>query len=212
MPEALPFPPSEMTWKIAEATPLEPFRCFASDTTYHLNSFHSTDRGNRKFRRGLGINDFNGDKKSDILWRNAVSGQIYIWLMDGTSISSQASPATISDLNWQIIGVGDFNRDGNADILWRNAASGQVYIWLMDGTSISSQASPATISDLNWQIVGVGDFNKDGKADILWRNADHWPGLYLVDGRNLYLLPGIPSDHQRLELADCRGGGLQWRR
>jgi len=28
-------------------------------------------------------NDFNGDGKSDILWRNQTTGQVYVWLMNG---------------------------------------------------------------------------------------------------------------------------------
>ncbi len=149
----------------------------ASNTTYQLISpNHATQQVgvtvSSNSNSGPGINDFNGDKRPDILWRHAASGQIYIWLMDGTSISSQSSPATVSDLNWEIKGFGDFNGDGKSgDILWRHAITGQVYIWLMNGTSISSQASPGTVSDLNWQIMGVGDFNGDGKADILWRHA-----------------------------------------
>ncbi len=29
--------------------------------------------------------DFNSDGKSDLVWRNSVTGEIVIWLMDGTS-------------------------------------------------------------------------------------------------------------------------------
>ena len=113
--------------------------------------------------------DFNGDCKSDILWRNSSSGQDYVWLMNGTALTTAGSPGTAAS-PWTIQGVGDFNGDGDADILWRNSSTGQVYIWLMNGTSIASAASPGTVST-DWSIQGVGDFNKDGKADILWQNS-----------------------------------------
>jgi hypothetical protein len=113
--------------------------------------------------------DFNGDCKSDILWRNSNSQQVYTWLMNGTSIVSQG-PASSPSSAWVIQGTGDFDADGRSDILWRNSTTDEVYLWLMNGTSIASQASLGVIPS-DWVIQGVGDFNGDGKADILWRNS-----------------------------------------
>ena len=120
-----------------------------------------------------GVGDFNGDGKADILWQNTTSGEVYLWLMDGTTILSQAEVAVVSpSTDWVIKGVGDFNGDGKADILWQNSSTGEVYIWLMSGTTILSEASPATVApSTNWVIEGVGDFNDDGKSDILWQNS-----------------------------------------
>ena len=113
--------------------------------------------------------DFNGDCRSDILWRNSTTGEVYTWFMNGTTIASQGSPGGVSS-NWVVQGAGDFNGDGDADILWRNSTTGEVYIWLLNGTSIASQGSLGSVSS-NWTIQGVGDFNGDGKGDILWRNS-----------------------------------------
>ncbi len=116
------------------------------------------------------VEDFNGDCRSDILWRNSTSQQVYEWLMNGTTIASSGSPSTPTS-DWVIQGTGDFNGDGYADILWRNTNSGEVYIWLMNGTTIASSGSPYTLADPTWVIQGVGDFDGDGKSDILWRNT-----------------------------------------
>src|SRR5258706_564064 len=43
--------------------------------------------------------DFNGDGRSDILWRNGTTGESVIWLMNGAAISSSVTLATVSDLN-----------------------------------------------------------------------------------------------------------------
>jgi len=111
--------------------------------------------------------DFNGDGKADILWRNASTGQVIMWLMNGSSIIGQG--LIYQDTNWTPIATGDFNGDGKADILWRNASTGQVIMWLMNGSSMIGQAS--IYQDVNWSPVATGDFNGDGKTDILWRNA-----------------------------------------
>ena len=114
--------------------------------------------------------DFNGDGKTDILWRNKSTGQNVVWLMNGTTYSSYAELLQVADTNWQIVGTGDFNGDGKTDILWRNKISGQNVIWLMNGTIYSNYVELLQVPDTNWQIVGTGDFNGDGKTDILWRN------------------------------------------
>jgi hypothetical protein len=60
------------------------------------------------------IGDFNGDGKSDMLWRNNSgalatwnSGALATWLMDGTSIASSSVPssggtAAAPDPSWQV--------------------------------------------------------------------------------------------------------------
>ncbi len=127
--------------------------------------------------------DFNGDGRSDILWRNSTTGENVIWLMNGAAISSSVTFATVADPNWSIAGVGDFNGNGKSDILWRNRATGENVIWLMNGAAIASAAMFATVSDPNWSIAGVGDFNGDGKSDILWRNrATGENAIWLMNG------------------------------
>ena len=95
--------------------------------------------------------DLNGDGQNDILWRNAISGQIIVWFMDGPNLVSCASLGAVST-DWQIAGVGDFNGDGQNDILWRNAISGQIVVWFMIGPNLDSCVSLGTIPT-EWQIV-----------------------------------------------------------
>ena len=115
--------------------------------------------------------DFDGDGTTDILWRHATTGQVYIWLMRGRTVHQSGSPGTVADLNWRIEGTGDFDGDGQADILWRHATTGEVYLWLMQGVGLRASGSPGTVADPNWEILGIGDFDGDGHADILWRHA-----------------------------------------
>ena len=63
--------------------------------------------------------DFNGDGKSDILWRNT-GGTVAVWLMNGGTVSQSAALGTLPS-SYSIIGQHDFNGDGDADILWRDS-------------------------------------------------------------------------------------------
>ncbi|HEV2043409.1 MAG TPA: M10 family metallopeptidase C-terminal domain-containing protein, partial [Sphingomicrobium sp.] len=75
-------------------------------------------------------NDFNGDGRSDILWRN-VDGQLSNWLgqANGGFVQNNANAATVVPIAWAVAGTGDFNGDGRDDILWRNT-DGTLSNWL----------------------------------------------------------------------------------
>jgi subtilisin family serine protease len=120
-----------------------------------------------------GVGDFDGDGKDDILWRNAATGETYVYFMDGKTIKpSEGYLRTVADPNWQIAGVGDFDGDGKADIVWRNSVTGQNYLYPVDGLSIKpSEGFIRTVADVDWKIAGVADFDGDGVADILWRHG-----------------------------------------
>ncbi|MGZ6274481.1 MAG: FG-GAP-like repeat-containing protein [Syntrophales bacterium] len=106
----------------------------------------------------VGVGDFNGAGKPDILWQNQATGALGVWFMNGTTQtgSSYLTPSTVSDTNWKIVGVGDFNGTGNPDIVWQHQTTGQIGVWFMNGTSQtgSSYFTPGTVSDTNWKIVG----------------------------------------------------------
>jgi hypothetical protein len=89
------------------------------------------------------IGDFDGNGKTDILWRNSQTGDNAIWLMDGTNYTAAASLPNVP-IAWSA-GVADFNGDGNTDIFWRNSQTGQDAVWLMNGTTYTDAAFLATV-------------------------------------------------------------------
>ena len=80
-----------------------------------------------------GTGDFNGDGKSDILWRND-AGTVAIWNMNDGTVLSGNSPGSMP-ADWHIANTGDYNGDGKSDILWRNDA-GATAIWDIDDGAI----------------------------------------------------------------------------
>jgi ELWxxDGT repeat protein len=140
-----------------------------------------------------GVGDFNGDTRSDVLWRNA-SGELTEWQMTGATISASGDVtsggvAVRPDASWSAAAIGDFNGDGRKDILWRNN-SGEVTAWLMNGTAIAGSSDltsggVAARPDASWSVAGVGDFNHDGRADILWRNSSGALAEWLMNGTTI---------------------------
>jgi len=95
-------------------------------------------------------NDFNGDGKADVLWRNTANGAVAIWLMDGGRRLA-ASIIGTPPLVWEVDTVEDYDGDGKSDLLWRNTANGVTVLWLMDGLAIKSTpriGAPDTV----WQV------------------------------------------------------------
>src|SRR5438876_10965617 len=181
-------------------------------TTYELQSY--------AIRRPLA--DFSGDGQSDVLWRNTLTGENYLYPMNGTSIlAGEGYLRTVADLNWKVAGIGDFDGDGRADILWRNTSTGQNYIYFMNGTVIlPTEGYIRTVADPNWQVAGVGDFDGDGKADIVWRNRTSGHNyLYAMDGTTIkptegYLRTVADLAWQIAAVGDYDGDGksdLLWR-
>ena len=154
--------------------------------------------------------DFNADGKSDIAWRDT-SGNMAVWLMNGTAILNQNS-SFVSNVpgQWGIVGERDFNGDGKADLLWRDT-SGNVAIWEMNGTAVLN-ASSSFIANVptNWSIVGTGDFNGDGKADILWQDSSGNVAIWEMDGttvlsQNSSFVSNVPSQWSIKGTGDFNG-------
>jgi alpha-tubulin suppressor-like RCC1 family protein len=157
--------------------------------------------------------DLNADGKSDLIFRNASTGQISAWLMNGNAIA--AAGGLVSPGSWDVSHTADFNADGKADILFRNS-DGAVTLWLMNGLGINV-AVGLIGPDPNWRVNRVADFNGDGKADILWRNINGAVTLWLMDGATILSANGLigpDPDWSVSHVADFDGDGradILWR-
>jgi hypothetical protein len=122
--------------------------------------------------RIYGVGDFDGDGKSDLVWRRANDTlEARLWLMDGSTPKADIGLPNATT-GWRIYGVADFDGDGISDLVWRRADdTGAANIWLLNaGTVKASQLMPAGGS--GWRIYGTGDFNGDGRADLVWRRTN----------------------------------------
>jgi hypothetical protein len=113
--------------------------------------------------------NFNGDGMSDILWRNATTGNDVVWTMNGSSVVSTQTLYNVPS-GYSVAGMGDFNGDGTTSLLWRDSTTGSNDIWLMGNGAITASNGIDSLSS-QWSVAAIADFNGDGTDDILLRNS-----------------------------------------
>jgi alpha-tubulin suppressor-like RCC1 family protein len=131
------------------------------------------------------MSDLTGDGRSDIVWRHAARGEVWLWPMNGAMRVAETLAGTVADTSFEIRGLGDQNGDGKADVLWRHKTAGFLYYWPMSGATRLAESYVGTV-DPAYDIVGTGDYNGDGRSDILWRhqtNGELW--VWLMNGATL---------------------------
>jgi len=154
----------------------------------------------------VGQRDFNGDGDADLLWRDT-SGNLYMWFMNGATMSSSANFGNVSPITWTVMGTADMNGDGKGDILWQDT-SGDLAIWFMNGSTVSSSASLGMVPpSSDWSIVGTTT------GAILWKNTTSSPYTYAVWNVNGSMvtsstLGSVPSNWVVQGVGDFNGDGV----
>ncbi|MEP7005168.1 MAG: FG-GAP-like repeat-containing protein [Sphingomonas bacterium] len=169
-----------------------------------------------------GTGDFNGDGRSDLLWRSD-GGQISDWLgrVDGGFTNNDANAFSSVSTSWHVVGAGDFNGDGRDDLVWRSDA-GHFSDWLgqANGGFANNDANAFSSIPTNWHVVGTGDFNGDGRGDVLWRDdagqLSNWLGKanggFTNNDANAF--SSVPTNWHVEGTGDFNGDGrddLAWR-
>jgi FG-GAP-like repeat len=116
-----------------------------------------------------GTADFNQDGQTDIIWRNYLNGENFVWLMKpavptvatspvwaAPTVTSTVSLPSQSDLKWHLEAIGDWNyaketaenKPHRPDLVWRNNTTGETRIWLTtslteyETVTLASQTPP----------------------------------------------------------------------
>lgn len=126
------------------------------------------------------VNETAVDAKMDLLWRNQVTGAVYLYAMDGAAVAKGYPISKIVDQDWTVAGAGDFNGDGRDDLYWRHQVSGLNYLYQMQPNGTYKGRSLGTVPT-EWDLIAVADVNGDQTDDIVWRNTQSgaiWVHLY----------------------------------
>lgn len=113
----------------------------------------------------VGLGNFDGSANNgnkDLLWRNRLSGELVVWLMNetgrgfapGGGFVSRSGQTYNRGTEWTVAGVGDFNSDGKEDILYRNEAQGKQEILQMNGATVTT-VQPLKDLGGTWRVQGL---------------------------------------------------------
>ncbi|MCJ0872148.1 VCBS repeat-containing protein [Streptomyces sp. AP-93] len=134
----------------------------------------------------VGVSDVTGDKKADLLARDASGG---LWLYPGTGLNSKPFGTKVKiGTSWniydQLVGGVDLTGDGKADLVARDK-DGKLWLYRGTGSASNPLASRQQIGT-GWQIynsiVAPGDLTSDGKADMVARDKAGVLWLYKGTG------------------------------
>jgi hypothetical protein len=184
---------------------------------------HASELPQMHLRAGDGpatvlLADFDRDGALDIAVANARSGNVSVYLNNGSRRFSRAphSPMAAGP-SPNDIAVGDFNRDGNPDLAFANHDTQLLTVLVGDG---HGSFEPARSSPVHVAVkphphgIASGDFNRDGFADLV---TDSWaenrlqilfnPGGDRTWKRSTYVGVG-KHPYQRIRVADLNRDGF----
>ena len=147
--------------------------------------------------RPVGVGDFNGDGRDDLLVRRHDGRWLYYPMRGRHVIGAERGWASLPrSPDWRMAGVGDFDADGRDDVLLRHV-DGSWRLFPMDGRKVvTERVSEPAFSGTAWRLVAVGDFDADGRSDVLLRHlSGRWSYERLVGDVVLKGTPGLlPRD------------------
>lgn len=136
--------------------------------------------------------DVDGDRRADIVWRNASDskGWNFLWAMHGEELGESLPINVIQGVNWQL-SLGDFNGDGMSDFFLRDPTQhgGMNFLTTMNGSQVVSHDRLPTVSPI-FELEVIGDLDGDGIDDVIWQNTESRSiAFWLMNGttRQYYL-------------------------
>ena len=117
-----------------------------------------------------GAGDMNGDRKADMVGRNATSKRLYLYRGKGNGSFGSARLLNAKWAGYNLTtGVDDMTGDGKRDIVGRDSR-GTLWVWRGNGRGrlTSRTALPGKWAGYDL-IAGLGDVTSDGRSDIVGR-------------------------------------------
>jgi serralysin len=158
--------------------------------------------------------DFNGDGKTDLLWRNT-NGVFTIWSSNGLGFAPNTVVDSSVSAGWTLAATGDFNGDGKTDLLW--SAGGTFAEWRSTGTGFDRNIAVRSGVDANLTLVGTGNFDQNAGDELIWRHADGSFAIWSTAGNALTPVStdtSVSSDWSLAAIGDFNGDGrddIIWR-
>ncbi len=118
----------------------------------------------------VGVGDFNGDGRPDIVAANNSSNNISVLMRNAANTGFDPKVDFAVGNGPLSVAVGDFNGDGRPDIATANSSSNNVSVLMRNAANDGFDAAVNYAVGNGAAGVAVGDFNGDGKQDIAATN------------------------------------------
>ena len=178
------------------------------DGTFGSSAFYPTP----DFPDVIGVGDFNGDHKLDVVTVDE-SGNcpcISVLLGNGDGTFQEPPITTVPPVSAVAIGIGDFNHDGILDLVTvgESRVGSQVGVLLGNGDGTFTPGESYTLESES-QSVAVGDFNRDGNLDLAIAEPFSGVEILLGNGDGTFRQGAIipASFASEISSADLNGDG-----
>lgn len=137
--------------------------------------------------RIVGVNDINGNGRTDILVRR-IDGRLALLYLGKKNFSgAKILPKNILlRENWRVIGFDDFNGDTKIDYLLQDA-DGRLVIWYMNKRKLLSTGylNGGLPLDSELNPVALADMDGDQHKDIVFQHTDGKAAVWHMNGTNV---------------------------
>lgn len=159
---------------------------------------------------GVGIGDFNGDGKADLLVFGASSNSqydLFLYLNDGSGRFIQKASFPVNAVVTSVA-VADFNHDGIMDIAFIEPS--ELNVWLGNGNS-GFKMTPAIHVNNEGNLM-LGDFDGDGRADLAIGDITNYDTVQVLYGDGNGNFPSqtaiqVAGGHSVFAATDVNGDG-----
>ena len=134
----------------------------------------------------VGIGDFNGDGRDDILIRHRERLNWIYYEMNGPGPAPLRRPGITRNPLFTFAAIGDFTGEGRDDVMLRNTRTREWIYYAMTGPRALLQRPPGMTRNPRWTIQAAGDFDGSGRATPLIR-------LSVSGGWALYDIQGLEA-------------------